>query len=163
MPTCGHPNRPALLNLLTRTRDCPHGPGPHEQRAPLHDHAFSPEQPLLAHHLPGDPGSARRDRRGRVAAGSRRRPHGRPARLLARRDIPFLAIGLVLWFLIFAPEKKARKKRQAMLDAIKKGDQVVTTSGLHAEVVAIRDHEVDLMAGSSRFTYSRAAVNEILD
>ena len=76
---------------------------------------------------------------------------------------PFLAIGLVLWFLIFAPEKKARKKRQAMLDAIKKGDQVVTTSGLHAEVVAIRDHEVDLMAGSSRFTYSRAAVNEILD
>jgi len=76
---------------------------------------------------------------------------------------PFLAIGRVLWFLIFAPEKKARKKRQAMLDAIKKGDQVVTTSGLHAEVVAIRDHEVDLMAGSSRFTYSRAAVNEILD
>ncbi len=77
--------------------------------------------------------------------------------------VPFLAIGAVLWFLIFAPEKKARKKRQAMLDDIKKGDRVVTTSGLHAEVVAVKEHEIDLMAGGSRFTYSRAAVNEILD
>ena len=76
--------------------------------------------------------------------------------------LPFLAIGIVLWLLIFAPEKKARKKRQAMLAGIKKGDQVVTTSGLHAEVVAVREHEVDLSAGGSRFTYSRAAVNEIL-
>ena len=57
----------------------------------------------------------------------------------------------------------AERAVNAVIDAIKKGDQVVTTSGLHAEVVAIRDHEVDLMAGSSRFTYSRAAVNEILD
>ena len=76
---------------------------------------------------------------------------------------PFLAIGLVLWFLIFAPEKKARKKRQEMLDAIKKGDRVVTTSGLHGEVVAVRADEIDLSAGGSKFTYSRAAVNEIID
>ncbi|MDG1983167.1 MAG: preprotein translocase subunit YajC [Planctomycetota bacterium] len=76
---------------------------------------------------------------------------------------PFLAIGLVLWFLIFAPEKKARKKRQEMLDAIKKGDRVVTTSGLHGEVMAVRADEIDLSAGGSKFTYSRAAVNEIID
>ncbi len=77
--------------------------------------------------------------------------------------LPFLAMGAVLYFVLFAPEKKARKKRQAMLDAIKKGDKVVTTSGLHAEVVAVREHEIDLSAGGSRFTYSRAAVNETLD
>ena len=77
--------------------------------------------------------------------------------------LPFLMIGLVLWMLIFGPEKKARKKRQAMLDAVQKGDKVITTSGLHAEVVAVREHEVDVTAGGSRFTYSRAAINEILD
>ena len=77
--------------------------------------------------------------------------------------LPFLLIGLVLWMLIFGPEKKARKKRQAMLDAVQKGDKVVTTSGLHAEVVAVREHEVEVTAGGSRFTYSRSAINEILD
>lgn len=77
--------------------------------------------------------------------------------------LPFLAIGLVLWFLIFAPEKKARKKREAMLNSVSKGNKVITSSGLHAEVVAVREQEIDLMAGGSRFTYSRAAVNEIID
>ena len=76
--------------------------------------------------------------------------------------LPFLLMGLVLWMLIFRPEKKARKERQSMLEAIRKGDKVVTTSGLHAEIVAVREHEVDLSAGGSRFTYSRAAINEIV-
>ena len=88
---------------------------------------------------------------------------GAPAPSLLDGMFPFLAIGLVLWFLIFAPEKKARKKRQEMLDAIKKGDRVVTTSGLHGEVMAVRADEIDLSAGGSKFTYSRAAVNEIID
>lgn len=76
--------------------------------------------------------------------------------------LPFLAIGLVLWLLIFGPEKKARKQRQAMLEALKKGDKVITSSGLHAEIVAVREHEVELRAGGSQFTYSRAAVNEVV-
>jgi len=77
--------------------------------------------------------------------------------------LPFLAIGLVLWLLIFGPEKKARKQRQAMLEALKKGDKVITSSGLHAEIVSVKEHEVELKAGGSQFTYSRAAVNEVLD
>ncbi len=76
--------------------------------------------------------------------------------------MPFLLIGLVLWFLIFAPERKARKRRQAMLDAIKKGDKIVTTGGLHGEVAEVRDHEVVIKAGDSRFVYSRAAIQDII-
>ncbi|MEM9801693.1 MAG: preprotein translocase subunit YajC, partial [Planctomycetota bacterium] len=63
--------------------------------------------------------------------------------------------------LIFAPEKKARKQRQEMLDALKKGDKVVTTSGLHAEVAELRESDVVLKAGDSRFVYTRSAVAEV--
>jgi preprotein translocase subunit YajC len=76
--------------------------------------------------------------------------------------MPFMLIGLVLWFLIFAPERKARKKRQAMLDEIKKGDKIVTTGGLHGEVAEVRDHEVVIKAGDSRFVYSRGAIQDIV-
>ncbi|MFT5734453.1 MAG: hypothetical protein ACI8WY_003135, partial [Planctomycetota bacterium] len=37
----------------------------------------------------------------------------------------FALIGAVIWFLIFAPERKNRKKREVMLGGVKKGDKVV--------------------------------------
>lgn len=76
--------------------------------------------------------------------------------------MPFLLIGLVMWFLIFRPEKMARKQRQEMLGALKKGDKIVTTGGLHAKVVDLRENEVTLEAGNGRFVYSRSAVAEVV-
>ena len=87
---------------------------------------------------------------------------GAPTATMFDTMMPFMLIGLVLWFLIFAPERKARKKRQGMLDAIKKGDKIVTTGGLHGEVAEVRDHEVVIKAGDSRFVYSRAAIQDIV-
>lgn len=72
-----------------------------------------------------------------------------------------VAIGAVIWFLIFAPERKARKQREQMLGALKKGDKVVTTGGLHAQVVEIRETEIVLKAGETRLTYSRSAVHQV--
>lgn len=72
------------------------------------------------------------------------------------------AIGAVIWFLIFAPERKARKQRDQMLGALKKGDRVVTTGGLHAQVVEVRENEVVLKAGDVRLTYSRSSVHQVL-
>jgi len=74
-----------------------------------------------------------------------------------------VAIGAVIWFLIFAPERKARKQREQMLGELKKGDKVVTTGGLHAQVVEIRENEVVLKAGETRLTYSRSAVHQVVD
>ncbi|MEM1449799.1 MAG: preprotein translocase subunit YajC [Planctomycetota bacterium] len=76
--------------------------------------------------------------------------------------MPFLLIGVVLWLLIFAPEKRARKQRQEMLGALKKGDKVVLTSGLHGEVAELREDRVVIKAADSRFTYSRSAIHEVM-
>ncbi len=73
----------------------------------------------------------------------------------------FGIIGVVIYFLIFAPERKARKKKEEMLGGIKKGDKVVTTGGLHGEVAEVKDDTVTLKAGDTRLTFARASVHEV--
>ncbi|MAG62248.1 preprotein translocase subunit YajC [Candidatus Woesearchaeota archaeon] len=71
----------------------------------------------------------------------------------------FLVMGALFWFLILGPERKNRKKRQAMLDALSKGDEVMTTGGLFGRVSKVDEHEVILVvADGVRLRFSRAAV-----
>ena len=49
--------------------------------------------------------------------------------------IPFLLMGLVFYFLLIRPQMQQRKRHMAMVDGIKRGDQVVTAGGLLGKVV----------------------------
>lgn len=71
-------------------------------------------------------------------------------------------IGVVIWFLIFAPERKARKQRDEMIGALKKGDKVITAGGLHGQVVEVRENEVTLKAHDTRLTFSKSSVTQVL-
>ena len=42
--------------------------------------------------------------------------------------LPLVAMGAIFYFLLIAPERKQRKQRQAMLDAIQKDDRVIILS-----------------------------------
>ena len=61
----------------------------------------------------------------------------------------------------FAPERKARKKREEMLGALKKGDKIVTTGGLHGQIAEVRENEVIIKAGDVRLTFSRSSVHQV--
>lgn len=53
-----------------------------------------------------------------------------------------LAFGLmfaVMYFLIIRPQQKRQKEHQKMLDAVKKGDRVITSGGLHGVVKDVRE------------------------
>lgn len=75
---------------------------------------------------------------------------------------PLLLIGAIIWFLIFAPERKARKQRQEMIDGIKKGDKVITTGGLHGQIVEVGESEVTIKSGDTRLKFSRSAVHQVV-
>jgi preprotein translocase subunit YajC len=50
-------------------------------------------------------------------------------------QLPLIALLVVVfYFLLWKPEKDRRKKTKAMLDALKKGDKVVTSSGIWGTV-----------------------------
>lgn len=59
--------------------------------------------------------------------------------------LPFILIFVIFYFLLILPQQRQRKKHQEMLSALKKGDQVVTSSGflgtitnIHKEVVTLQ-------------------------
>lgn len=53
--------------------------------------------------------------------------------------IQVVGIGLVFWFLILRPQAQARKKQAALLDALKKGDDVMTVGGIVGIVRDIKE------------------------
>lgn len=56
--------------------------------------------------------------------------------------IMFGLIFLIFYFMIIRPQQKRQKERQKMLDAIKKGDKVITAGGVHGTVVGVEDKTI---------------------
>lgn len=46
--------------------------------------------------------------------------------------VPLIAMLAIFYFLLIRPQQKRAKQHKAMLEALKKGDQVLTTGGLVA-------------------------------
>jgi len=55
---------------------------------------------------------------------------------------PFLIVLVVFWLLIWRPQSIEQKKRKAMLDAVKKGDEIITVGGIHGTVVVTKKDSV---------------------
>jgi preprotein translocase subunit YajC len=69
----------------------------------------------------------------------------------------------IFYFLIIRPQQKQRKDRDSMLSSVKKGDRVVTTSGLHGTVTALSEHTVTLrVADQVRVEFDKTALGRIV-
>jgi len=82
--------------------------------------------------------------------------------------LPFPVLVLVLGFvmiLMSMAQRKERKKRDAMLKAIKKHDRVQTVGGGLGSIVEVKSDEVVLKVDESsntRITFARSAIQQIL-
>ena len=56
--------------------------------------------------------------------------------------IMFTLIIAIFYFMILRPQQKRQKDRQKMLDAVKKGDKVVTSGGMHGTVAGIDEKSI---------------------
>ena len=63
--------------------------------------------------------------------------------------IPLLAILFIYYFVLLRPQQKESQRHKKLLDSLKKGDEVVTDSGLVGTVVAVQDDFVVLKAGEN--------------
>ncbi|HTR81754.1 MAG TPA: preprotein translocase subunit YajC, partial [Bacteroidota bacterium] len=54
----------------------------------------------------------------------------------------FAVIIGIFYFMILRPQQKRQKERQKLLDAIKKGDRVVTSGGIHGTIMGIEEKTV---------------------
>jgi len=51
--------------------------------------------------------------------------------------VPFLLIFVIFYFLIIRPQRKREREHQLLLNRLKKGDKVLTTSGFYGEVYSL--------------------------
>lgn len=57
---------------------------------------------------------------------------------------PMILIFVIFYFLIIMPQRKQRKKHQEFLTGLKRGDQVITASGIFGTIEGITDTFVTL-------------------
>ena len=77
---------------------------------------------------------------------------------------PLLLVGALFFFLLILPERKKQKQRQKMLDALKKGDRVMTSSGIYGTVVTTTAEVAVLqVADNVRLRFSRAAIQSVIE
>jgi preprotein translocase subunit YajC len=61
--------------------------------------------------------------------------------------VPYIAIFAIFYFLMIRPQQQRAKAHRAMIDAVKKGDTVVTGGGIIAKVARVDGDEVEIEAG----------------
>jgi preprotein translocase subunit YajC len=76
--------------------------------------------------------------------------------------LPFIAVLVLMYFMMIRPQQQQAKKRQEMLNALKVGDEIVTIGGLHGKIQAIDDTTVRLeVAPKVELTFNRSAVGSV--
>ncbi|MDZ7377472.1 MAG: preprotein translocase subunit YajC [candidate division KSB1 bacterium] len=55
--------------------------------------------------------------------------------------LPIILIFAIMYFLIFRPQAKRQKQHRMMLDALKKGDKIITAGGIYGTVLSVKDKE----------------------
>ena len=76
-----------------------------------------------------------------------------------------LMVGMfaIMYFIVIRSQQKQKKERESLLAAIKKGDRVVTTSGIHGTVSGLDEHTVILRVSDQvKLTFDRAAIGRIV-
>ena len=63
--------------------------------------------------------------------------------------IPFLLVFVLFYFMLIRPQQLRQKKAKGMLEALKKGDKVVTSSGVWGTVTNLGKQTVTLQIGDN--------------
>jgi preprotein translocase subunit YajC len=58
--------------------------------------------------------------------------------------IPLVFMFAIFYFLLIRPQQKKAKEHKALLEAMKKGDNVITAGGVHGKVTAVENELVTL-------------------
>ena len=78
--------------------------------------------------------------------------------------MPFILVLVAFYFIMYLPQRRRQKAFRATIDALKKGDQVITAGGILAKVVRVEDRYVELeIAANTRVRVVKATLTEVLD
>ena len=72
--------------------------------------------------------------------------------------LPIIGMFAVVYFFMIAPQMKRSKNEKKFASELKKGDKVITKSGLHGKIAELNDKDnsciIETMAGKLKFDRS---------
>ena len=72
--------------------------------------------------------------------------------------LPFILMFVVIYFFMIAPQMKRAKKEKKFAAELKRGDKIITKSGLHGKIVDLNDKDnscvIETLAGKLKFDKS---------
>ncbi len=78
--------------------------------------------------------------------------------------IMFGSVAAIFWFMILRPQKQQQDRRKTMLEALKRGDRIITSGGLFATVRDVKNDRVVVTIGDNvKIEVAKHAVTAVLD
>src|SRR2546430_9312218 len=56
--------------------------------------------------------------------------------------VPFIFIFVIMYFVMFLPQKKRQQQQQLLISSLKTGDRVVTNAGIHGLIANVKETTV---------------------
>ncbi|WP_093317441.1 preprotein translocase subunit YajC [Sphingomonas jatrophae] len=76
--------------------------------------------------------------------------------------VPLLLIFVIFYFLMIRPQQQRMKQHRALIDAVKKGDTVVTAGGVIGRVTKVEDAQVEVeIAPNTRVRVVKATLTDV--
>lgn len=76
--------------------------------------------------------------------------------------LPLILMFVIFWFLLIRPQQKRAKAHKQMLSELKRGDNVITSSGIIGKILEIDDDQILLESADSKLRVSRGAIGGIV-
>ncbi|RLC27987.1 MAG: preprotein translocase subunit YajC [Deltaproteobacteria bacterium] len=76
--------------------------------------------------------------------------------------VPLILMFAIFYFLLIRPQQKKAKQHRELLGALKKGDRVVSSGGLHGVITGLSDDIITMeIAPKVRVKVSRSAISGV--
>ncbi|MEY2492771.1 MAG: preprotein translocase subunit YajC [Verrucomicrobiota bacterium] len=76
--------------------------------------------------------------------------------------VPFIFIFVIMYFIMIRPQMRRQKEQQKLVGALKTGDKVVTSSGIHGLIANVKDSTVVVkVADNVKIEMEKSAITTV--
>src|SRR5947207_15830969 len=86
---------------------------------------------------------------------------GQPAASPFTSIVPLVLLFIIFYFILIRPQQKKAKQQAEMLKTVKSGDKVVTTSGIIATVITVKENSISIRSADAKLEITKSAIAEI--
>ena len=76
---------------------------------------------------------------------------------------PFIAVFVIFYLLMIRPQQRRVKEHQASINAVKKGDEVITGGGIRGKITKVSDDEAEVeIAQGVKIRVIKSTISQVL-